>query len=394
MAGQNDFYPFATGSGANVYTVASYMANAARQTGVVEGEADPLLANNAWRQGTVLASMIGDFIAAQNYDARDNGDIAGLRTNFQSALGQYVGANVIPSAQRVHYGLDTGTQNSIVANVSPDIASYVAGALYQIRVLFAPTGAVVANLDGQGARAVVRSDGTQIQAGDWGTGDVLLMSDDGSVLRVQGIRSSNLPARRLSSFTAAGNYTFTVPAGVFWIFAECVGAGGGGGGGGGGATWSSGGGGSGGYAAGWFSVNPGDTIALVVGAKGIGANNGNNAVATTGGTTTVGSLMQASGGTGGRGGGNGSPGGTPGIGLGGQRNLYGSNGGDGNPYSNAVQGGQGAASAFGGGGRTATNNTGGVLDGLAPGSGGGGIWYTNTAQVGGNGADGAIFIQY
>ena len=394
MAGQNDFYPWATGAGANVYTIGSYAANAARQTGVVEGEADPLLANNAWRQGSVFASMLGDFIAAQNYDARDNGDLVALRTNFQAALGQFVGSSVVPSTQRVHYGIDTGSQNDIVADVAPNITSYEAGSLHLIRALFAPSGPVVANLDGQGARAVVRSDGTQIQAGDWGAGDVLLMTDDGSVLRVQGIRSSNLPARRLSSYTSAGSYTFNVPAGVFWIFAECVGAGGGGGGGGGGVAWSSGGGGSGGYAAGWFRVTPGDVINLVVGAKGIGANNAADAVATTGGTTSVGSLMQASGGAGGRGGPSASPGGTPGVGLGGQRNLYGSNGGDGNPVRNDAQGGQGAASAFGGGGRTATRNLNGVLDGLAPGSGGGGIWFINEAQVGGNGADGAIFIQY
>lgn len=386
MAGQNQFYPFATGAGANIYTVQNYAAQAARQTGVVEGDADPLLANNAWRQGTVFPAALGEFIAQQEYDAIDNGDVSGLRQAFENALGKYVGANVVPSAQRVHYGIDEGTQNNIVANVSPDIAGYVAGALYQIRVLFPPSEACVANLDQRGARAVVRSDGTQVQSGDWGAGDILLMSDDGSVLRVQGIRSSNLPARRLSSYVVAGSYTFTVPPGVFWIFAECVGGGGG--------TWLSGGGGSGGYAAGWFSVRPGDTIALVVGAKGVGANNGNNAVATTGGTTTVGSLMQASGGTGGRGGLNSSGGGTPGVGLGGQRNLFGSNGGDGNLYRNDVQGGQGAASAFGGGGRTSTINAEGVLNGLAPGSGGGGIWYNLAAQVGGSGADGAIFIQY
>lgn len=83
---QNDFVPWATGSGANVYSVPTYTANAARQSGVVDGEADPLLANNAWRQGTTMAAVIAGFLAQAGYDARDNGDVTTLLSNFLASL--------------------------------------------------------------------------------------------------------------------------------------------------------------------------------------------------------------------------------------------------------------------------------------------------------------------
>jgi hypothetical protein len=299
-----------------------------------------------------------------------------------------------PPSALIHSGMDTGATNAIVANVSPDITDYAQGYLYVIKVANAPTGAATANLDGRGVRTITRADGTPIRAGDWGIGEMIALLDDGTNLRLQGIKSSFSPARNLTSFISGGVFSFTVPAGIYWIFAELVGAGGGGSGGQGGVTWSSGGGGSGGYASGWIAVVPGQVISLVVGFGGNGASNGNGAVGGVGGTTSIGSFMQATGGNGGTGGTTVTGGGAPGQGTGGQKNLYGSAGGDGNLYTATVQGGQGGASAFGGGGRTSTLDN-GFTTGVAPGSGGGGIWGTGVgAQPGGRGADGGIFIQY
>lgn len=207
----------------------------------------------------------------------------------------------------------------------------------------------------------------------------------------------------VQSYTVAGTYTFTVPSGInFLKKVRLVGAGGGGSGGQGTATWSSGGGGSGGYSEGFVVVTPLSPITVTVGAGGTGASNGNGATANAGGTTSFGPYMSATGGGGGTGGTSTSSGGLPGLGSGGtELNLYGANGGDGNPggitgtNGFAFQGGPGGASAFGGGGRTSTVNIPSVINGFAPGSGGGGIWGSGAgAQNGGNGADGAVFIEY
>jgi hypothetical protein len=198
----------------------------------------------------------------------------------------------------------------------------------------------------------------------------------------------------VQSYSTHGSFSFTVPSGVFRLYVPgLVGAGGGGGGGQGSATWSSGGGASGGFSSGYITVTPGQIIPVTVGQGGAGGLNTNGAVGGTGGSTSFGAFISATGGTGGVGGTSTAAGGTPGIGSGGSIfNFSGSNGADGNPGLATVQGGQGGASAFGGGGRTATFNI-SAMNGLAPGSGGGGIWNTGLgAQVGGIGADGALFV--
>lgn len=81
-------------------------------------------------------------------------------------------------------------------------------------------------------------------------------------------------------FTTSGD--FTVPAGVTEITIEVVGAGGNGGGNGGG------GGGGGGYAKGIYTVTPATSYTVTIGAGGGG---------TVGGTTSVGSLVSATGGS-------------------------------------------------------------------------------------------------
>jgi hypothetical protein len=132
------------------------------------------------------------------------------------------------------------------------------------------------------------------------------------------------------TYTVSGNYTFTVPVGVTSLTVEVVGAGGAGGGNGGG------GGGGGGYAKGVYTVTPGSTLAVKVGAGSGGA---------AGGTSSVSSFISATG------------------------------GGNGTSVSNPTIGGGGAGGVGSGG--TITNFTGGT--------GGGGYW----TYFGGGGAGAA-----
>lgn len=98
-----------------------------------------------------------------------------------------------------------------------------------------------------------------------------------------------------------GPYTFTVPAGVYSIRISAWGAGGGGGS----NTLRAGGGGCGGaFSEGTFSVTPGNTLTINVGAGGVVASAGTNLSGGNGGNTTVTSAtpiinMSAGGGNGG-----------------------------------------------------------------------------------------------
>lgn len=119
-----------------------------------------------------------------------------------------------------------------------------------------------------------------------------------------------------SNLTTAGTTSFVVPAGVYSINYTIYGAGGGSGAcNNNGDAWVGGGGGAGGKATGTLSVTPGETLTMIVGAKGYGATsrfnssyytNPNNSTLGSGtaGTDTIikrssTSLVTATGGTGG-----------------------------------------------------------------------------------------------
>jgi hypothetical protein len=94
MAGENDFLAFATGTGANVESQTAWAADASVGTGFVSGLAQSVQANKAWRQSSVIANMIGQFIANADFNANDNAEPATLLANFISALG----ANIITAS--------------------------------------------------------------------------------------------------------------------------------------------------------------------------------------------------------------------------------------------------------------------------------------------------------
>jgi hypothetical protein len=86
----NDFLPWATGVGALVEPQASYLTDPAVVVGVSPGLANPSLANKTWRQSSAVAAMIGQFIANQNINALDDGNVSELLTNYGTALGLYL----------------------------------------------------------------------------------------------------------------------------------------------------------------------------------------------------------------------------------------------------------------------------------------------------------------
>lgn len=167
--GTNQFVPFATGTGANVYSNADYSGLTARSTGVANGVADPKAANNAWRQGSVMAAAIGRFISLMGYDALDDGDITTLEEHFEAALAAKIagGQAVIPTASLIHVGADTGTVNAIVADVTPDVSSWVDGQVYVIRPANTTTStAPTFKPDALAAKTIVHPDGSALLVGE------------------------------------------------------------------------------------------------------------------------------------------------------------------------------------------------------------------------------------
>lgn len=83
---QNNFKAFATAVGANVLSQADWEVLAALASGFQSGKANSAQMNKAYRQSSMIAAMVGQFIANSGVDALDNGDVAGLVTKFTNAL--------------------------------------------------------------------------------------------------------------------------------------------------------------------------------------------------------------------------------------------------------------------------------------------------------------------
>lgn len=299
-------------------------------------------------------------------------------------------------SQRVNYTVVGGTSSAITASLSPAPTSLPNGLPLNLdfAALFASAGATL-NVNGLGAEPILTMRGQPIAENDIPVGALVRVIKCDAGWMMTGPSYSEIVRTGVQSYLTAGTSTWTVPDGVYWVYGIVVGGGGGGGAGAGSATWSAGGGGSGGRSEGWVPVTPGQTITVTVGAGGAGAPAGSasGVLASSGGTSSFGSYMSATGGAGGTGGTTTSAGGNGGVGSGGQINIRGGVGGDGNPANREVQGGAGAASSLGGGGRTATGASG--IDATANGAGGGGVWSSSsTAQRGGNGAPGAVILTW
>lgn len=129
------YLPWAVGGGANVYDPASYAALAARPAGVQAGLADGQAANTAWRQASMMAAALANFISAElGVDVLDNGDLNALVALLTSAVG--AGATSVPSRLIVSS-----------ADFSPAVTDYQMGfnrtsgvATQNVTFLASPTG--------------------------------------------------------------------------------------------------------------------------------------------------------------------------------------------------------------------------------------------------------------
>ncbi|MEZ2410567.1 hypothetical protein AB6806_27600 [Bosea sp. RCC_152_1] len=279
----NDFLPFASAGGANVLSQADYLVLAARLAGFVDGVAMPEEANKAWRQSAAMATMIGRFIADHGgLDALDNSDIDTLLANFISTYRSQK-ANVITVG---------GTATALVGTLNSPIVGYSVGiTLRAVMPAAAVGGGTTLALNGGPPFGVVRPGGGAIQQGDWLAADIVQFAWNGTSWQIMSPLVGESLKHFIQTFDVSG--TYTVGAGIYWIFIECWGGGGGGGGANGpGAAGS--GGGPGGHGYGWYPVTPGQVLTVTVGVGGAGGTV--SVAAGFGGTSSVGSLISCTGG--------------------------------------------------------------------------------------------------
>ena len=185
---------------------------------------------------------------------------------------------------------------------------------------------------------------------------------------------------QVDTFTASG--TWTMPAGTNRVFVVAVG-GGGGGGSSGCAPCGGGGGGGGGYAQKWITSGLTSTVEVTVGEGGLGLS---GVAGRSGGTSSFGPFLSA---TGGGGGAFGPQGGSAGTGTGGDLNLTGRAGQDGGLSITAAGGDPPLGYGFGGLARPKTPGPGNP--GLNYGAGGGGC-LSSSFEPGGSGTGGLVII--
>ena len=307
----NDFLPFASGAGANAISQADYLELVSlRAAGFTSGIAKSAELNKVWRQSSMMAHVLAQFISDANaVDVLDNGNAATLLAALKSVIRGSV-ATISASASLVASQSGMVLLNATSGNVTvtlPAANAALGVSEFTIRRTDATTNTAAIAASGSDR---IMLDTTAAAAGV--TSTELLFSGDYLVLRSDGagkwwcVGQAQLPPSLTSvitKYSVAGVYTYTVPA----LFrsgrrrARITVTGGGGGGSHAESTVAAGGGGGGGAMGFKVADLAGvSSLTVTIGAGGAGgAAGGSGNLGSNGGTTSVGTLISATGGGGG-----------------------------------------------------------------------------------------------
>ena len=87
MSFEVDYLPVGTGAGANVDTQANFAGSGYQEQGFQVGIAQPFQANKIWRQASMIAACVANFISnVLQINVLDDGNLATLITNFTNAI--------------------------------------------------------------------------------------------------------------------------------------------------------------------------------------------------------------------------------------------------------------------------------------------------------------------
>ena len=165
----NDFLPFGTAVGANVMTQADYLALSARSAGFSAGTAKSAQLNKTWRQASIMATVLAQFIVDQSgQNAVDDGTTATLQANLLTALRA--------AGRQATILNDTGIANAYAAANSPALSALPAtGYSQRVNIANANTGAATYSPDGLAAKPIYGLGLQPLQGGELPAGIAVLM---------------------------------------------------------------------------------------------------------------------------------------------------------------------------------------------------------------------------
>lgn len=97
----------------------------------------------------------------------------------------------------------TGSSNAYVLTTGLSLAAYVSGQAFKIKTNFANTGAATINVDGLGAKSIVKNGSTALASGDLASGQVYEIAYDGTNFQLVG-KFGQTEDADLYSFAALG----------------------------------------------------------------------------------------------------------------------------------------------------------------------------------------------
>ncbi len=259
-----------------------------------------------------------------------------------------------------------GTANAITLTNTPPVLAYANKLTLKFKATGTNSSTTTVNVDGLGVKNIYKLSGTSLVAlsgSEIVSGAVYELNYDGTQFQLGSGGGGGALTVVRQVFTSSG--TYTPSSGMKYCIVRAVGGGGNG-------HTNGGGGGAGGY------------VEKLISAAAIGASKTVTIGGGGGGTTSLGSIVSATGGSQG-GSGAGGLGGAGGVGSGGDVNAEGQPGG----WSSAASTGFGGSTVFGAGAKgVASGSTGGTA---AANSGGGGAGGSPT---GGGGSGFMIITEY
>jgi hypothetical protein len=179
MSVEQDFLPYAVGSGANVVSQETYAAlTALLQNGLTSGIVPSVQLNKILRQSSIISSVIGQFIVSNSgQPAIDDGTTNTLLTNFTASVKALMRQQSIQA--------DSGAVNAYAITNAVPLSSLptVTGVVQRLFVGHTNTGASTFNPDGLGASPIFGVGGKALQGGEMLlNGSATLFSYVGSLL--------------------------------------------------------------------------------------------------------------------------------------------------------------------------------------------------------------------